>query len=37
MSHYRNDATDQEKASYCAWRVSGLFQAFDPQLLFSSP
>lgn len=38
MSHYRNSATDQEKASYCTWRVSGLFQAFDPQkLLFPNP
>jgi murein DD-endopeptidase MepM/ murein hydrolase activator NlpD len=30
MSHYVNKATEQEKASYCAWRVSGLFQPFDP-------
>jgi murein DD-endopeptidase MepM/ murein hydrolase activator NlpD len=35
LSHYRNDASEQEKASYCSWRVSGLFQPFDPMLLIN--
>jgi murein DD-endopeptidase MepM/ murein hydrolase activator NlpD len=35
LSHYRNDASEQEKASYCTWRVSGLFQPFDPMLLIN--
>ena len=33
LSHYRNSATEQEKASYCTWRVSGLFQPFNPLIL----
>jgi murein DD-endopeptidase MepM/ murein hydrolase activator NlpD len=35
MAHYENDATDKEMANYCAWRVSGLFQMFDPLSLLS--
>jgi murein DD-endopeptidase MepM/ murein hydrolase activator NlpD len=34
MAHYENDATQTEMQSYCAWRVSGLFQMFDPVILF---
>lgn len=30
MAHYDNAATESEMAVYCTWRVSGLFQAFDP-------
>jgi murein DD-endopeptidase MepM/ murein hydrolase activator NlpD len=30
MAHYDNAATESEMATYCTWRISGLFQAFDP-------
>jgi murein DD-endopeptidase MepM/ murein hydrolase activator NlpD len=30
MAHYENDATTEEMQAYCTWRVSGLFQMFDP-------
>ncbi len=30
MSHYNNQATTQEMANYCTWRVSGTFEMFDP-------
>jgi murein DD-endopeptidase MepM/ murein hydrolase activator NlpD len=30
MDHYDNAASDLEMSNYCAWRVSGLFQMFDP-------
>lgn len=36
MAHYDNSASDLEMQTYCAWRVSGLFQMFDPALLFQS-
>lgn len=35
MAHYDNAATESEMATYCTWRVSGLFQAFDPLELLS--
>ncbi len=35
MAHYDNAATDKEMATYCTWRVSGLFQAFDPLKILS--
>jgi murein DD-endopeptidase MepM/ murein hydrolase activator NlpD len=35
MAHYDNAATNEEMANYCAWRVSGLFQMFDPIRLLS--
>jgi murein DD-endopeptidase MepM/ murein hydrolase activator NlpD len=35
MAHYDNAATDSEMATYCTWRVSGLFQAFDPLKLLA--
>lgn len=37
MAHYESDPTDEESRSYCAWRVSGLFQMFDPMILFQMP
>ncbi|MBE0696390.1 MAG: M23 family metallopeptidase [Anaerolineaceae bacterium] len=30
MAHYENDASTEEMHTYCTWRVSGLFQMFDP-------
>jgi murein DD-endopeptidase MepM/ murein hydrolase activator NlpD len=35
MAHYDNSATESEMAAYCTWRVSGLFQAFDPLEILS--
>ena len=35
MAHYDNAATDSEMATYCTWRVSGLFQAFDPLMVLA--
>lgn len=35
MAHYDNAATESEMATYCTWRVSGLFQAFDPLEILS--
>jgi murein DD-endopeptidase MepM/ murein hydrolase activator NlpD len=35
MAHYDDSATVQEMASYCTWRVSGLFQLVDPMRLWS--
>lgn len=34
MAHYDAAATDAERALYCTWRTSGLFQMFDPMLFF---
>lgn len=34
MAHYENGATELEMQTYCTWRVSGLFQMFDPAGLF---
>ena len=33
MSHYDTSSTPAEMAAYCTWRVSGLFQMFDPMQL----
>jgi murein DD-endopeptidase MepM/ murein hydrolase activator NlpD len=33
LAHYTGDASQQEMANYCLWRVSGLFQMFDPLTL----
>lgn len=30
LAHYSGDATDEEMAAYCIWRVSGVFQLIDP-------
>lgn len=35
MGHYDNAATPLEMSNYCAWRVSGLFQMFDPMRLLA--
>ena len=35
MDHYDNAATLDEMRSYCIWRISGAFQAFDPLKLFA--
>ncbi len=35
MAHYDTSASDAEMATYCTWRVSGLFQMFDPMQLLS--
>ncbi len=38
MAHYDNAATSLEMHNYCTWRVTGLFQMFDPiQLLALQP
>lgn len=37
MAHYENDATVDEMRSYCLWRISGAFKAFDPMQLLSIP
>ncbi|MEJ5313625.1 MULTISPECIES: M23 family metallopeptidase [Anaerolinea] len=34
MAHYDNSATVEEMGWYCLWRISGLFRAFDPMILF---
>lgn len=36
FAHYDTAATAEEMSAYCTWRVSGLFQMFDPLLLFPS-
>lgn len=36
MAHYENDATNAEMSAYCTWRVSGLFQMFDPLALLEA-
>ena len=33
MSHYDTSSSETEMAAYCTWRVSGLFQMFDPMQL----
>ena len=33
MAHYINDVTEEEKANYCIWRVSGLFKLIDPMFI----
>lgn len=35
MAHYDNAASEEEMRNYCTWRVSGLFQMFDPMQLIS--
>lgn len=34
FAHYDTAATEEEMSAYCTWRVSGLFQMFDPLVLF---
>jgi len=35
MAHYDNRANSEEMHNYCVWRVSNLFQMFDPMRLLS--
>ena len=35
VAHYIGDATQEEMANYCTWRVSGLYQLIDPILLLT--
>jgi len=35
IDHYFGGVSPQARAGYCAWRVSGLFQIFDPMRLLS--
>jgi murein DD-endopeptidase MepM/ murein hydrolase activator NlpD len=35
LSHYNNLATAEEMSNYCTWRVSGVFQLFDPMIFFN--
>ena len=36
LAHYDNSASLQEMGRYCLWRVSGVFQLVDPNLLLKS-
>jgi murein DD-endopeptidase MepM/ murein hydrolase activator NlpD len=33
MGHYDPSTTDEDRHNYCNWRVSGVFQMFDPMEL----
>jgi murein DD-endopeptidase MepM/ murein hydrolase activator NlpD len=35
MAHYTGNASSEEMANYCLWRVSGAFQVLDPMRLLS--
>ena len=37
MAYYYTGATSTEMANYCLWRVSGVFQIFDPLSLLALP
>lgn len=36
MAYYTLNSTQSERYNYCVWRVSNLFQLFDPMLLLSA-
>lgn len=36
MAYYIDNSTDSERYNYCVWRVSNLFQLFDPIKLLST-
>ncbi len=36
MDYYNAGASEAERATYCTWRISGLFQLFDPMKLFNA-
>lgn len=36
MAHYLTDSSDLERYNYCAWRVSGIFQLVDPQVILDA-
>jgi murein DD-endopeptidase MepM/ murein hydrolase activator NlpD len=35
LGHYDPSTTDQERHNYCTWRISGVFQMFDPMTLLT--
>ncbi|MHC1784447.1 MAG: M23 family metallopeptidase [Anaerolineaceae bacterium] len=35
IGHYDSATTDQERHNYCNWRISGIFQMFDPMTVLS--
>jgi murein DD-endopeptidase MepM/ murein hydrolase activator NlpD len=36
MGHYDPNTTEEDRHNYCNWRVSGVFQMFDPMDLFTA-
>lgn len=36
MGHYDPNTTEEDRHNYCNWRVSGVFQMFDPMDLFKT-
>ena len=36
MGHYDPLTTEEDRHNYCNWRVSGVFQMFDPMDLFKA-
>jgi murein DD-endopeptidase MepM/ murein hydrolase activator NlpD len=36
MGHYDPNTTEEDRHNYCNWRVSGVFQMFDPMDLFKA-
>jgi murein DD-endopeptidase MepM/ murein hydrolase activator NlpD len=37
MAHYDSSATAEEMSNYCLWRVSGVFQLFNPLTILNQP
>jgi murein DD-endopeptidase MepM/ murein hydrolase activator NlpD len=37
MAYYQTTTTEQERANYVTWRMSGTFRLFDPMILLSPP
>jgi murein DD-endopeptidase MepM/ murein hydrolase activator NlpD len=35
IGHYDPSTTDQERHNYCTWRISGIFQMFNPMTLLT--
>jgi murein DD-endopeptidase MepM/ murein hydrolase activator NlpD len=35
IGHYDPSTTDQERHNYCTWRISGIFQMFNPMALMT--
>jgi murein DD-endopeptidase MepM/ murein hydrolase activator NlpD len=36
LGHYDPSTTDQERHDYCTWRISGVFQMFDPMTILTT-
>jgi murein DD-endopeptidase MepM/ murein hydrolase activator NlpD len=36
LGHYDTRTTEEERANYCIWRVSGWFQMFDPMTILAA-